>query len=98
MVLSHTHKYQRLKWKTGTLAYKCMRDGCSHFINAELLEGKLCQCYICKDDFTITSKQANAKRPHCDNCRAKGTKVTSSSLKLKSVEELMGTWKERFGI
>jgi hypothetical protein len=95
--LQHVHRYQRIKWKTGQLAYKCMRDGCTHFINAELLEGKECECYVCKETFIVDSVQAQRKRPHCKSCRAKGSRITIPIARAVSVNELVNKWKEKLG-
>jgi len=71
-MLKHTHKYQRVRNKGvhgEWTIYRCMKPGCNHFLPTPgLLEGKVSECWICKDDFIIDKKSMHQARPVCREC------------------------------
>lgn len=94
----HIHKYQLIKLgRNKHKAYRCMLENCNHYIYPEFLEGKRCICYICGKDFIITPYAAKLKRPHCDNCVAKGENKTAiKDVAERKTEDLLLNFRERF--
>ena len=65
----HVHKYLRVKLgKKGYTVYKCMQDGCTHYIRAELVIGNHTICWRCNREVKMTQPMAKQKKPHCLEC------------------------------
>lgn len=73
------HKYQRVQngWKKDSqgkrttspyIVFKCLVDGCKHFISEDLAEGRKAQCFYCGDTYILTGYVKRLKFPHC-GCR-----------------------------
>ena len=69
----HIHKYKRYTYKsTGHQIYRCTIIGCTHFLNAVLLPGRLSICWRCEGQFVV--KNTLLAKPHCDACTNKDVK------------------------
>jgi hypothetical protein len=65
-----TKRYKKTLIKTGgSIVYKCMIPGCTHFIDKGLLEGRESICWICGDKMVITSEAAKLVKPRHWDCR-----------------------------
>ena len=67
--LKHVHRYSRStlgrnKWPI----FKCSLPDCSHYISAELIDGKFSICHRCGERFVITKALAVLAKPHCSKC------------------------------
>ena len=68
----HVHKYRRTtlgmkKWKI----FRCIKPGCSHYIDAGLIIGKISVCPRCGDPFIIDKSLSLLALPHCHECTVK---------------------------
>jgi hypothetical protein len=76
-----------------------MLPDCNHYVYCEFLEGKYCICYICNEKFIITPYAAKLKRPHCDNCVAKGEKKPEQiDNEQKRVNDLVLNFRQRYNL
>jgi hypothetical protein len=70
----HFHQYEKFTWPKGSIYYKCMQDGCSHYLPmADLVIGRESLCWGgCNRLVVITKEmvQKEVKKPMCDGCRA----------------------------
>ena len=68
----HIHKYQRMKiGKKEHVIYRCMLDGCSHFLpNEQLIINRQSLCWECSEPVTYSQKMFHEKikRPVCADC------------------------------
>ena len=100
MAEKHTHKYQMIRLgKNKQKAYRCMLPDCNHYVYPEFIEGKRCVCYICNNEFIITPYAAKLKRPHCDNCVAKGEKKpVQLATEQKRIDNLILNFREKYSL
>lgn len=67
--LKHIHMYEVTTiGKRGYKVARCVLDGCSHYIDANLLIGKEAICPYCYEKFTVDKEMARRKTIHCRNC------------------------------
>jgi hypothetical protein len=80
----HVHKYKRVKIgkKRDYEIYRCMIPGCTHYINAELIENRESICWLCDKVFVITPHLYRIK-PICEDCKT-GRKA---GVKAKPIED-----------
>lgn len=79
----HIHKYQRIGLgKNGYEVYKCQIPGCSHYIQPELVVGRLSLCCRCGTEITMTHSHARLVKPLCLNCD-----ITVNETRRKLLEE-----------
>ncbi|SRR6266705_2454268 len=73
----HAHRYMRVKLgKKGYTVYRCVKPGCSHYVNAALVLGKMYECWRCGREYPMNQKTAQLKKPHCASCtRMPGSEV-----------------------
>ena len=74
----HIHKYQKgkLSASTGTVIYKCVLPGCSHYILPTLLKHRESICHRCDKPFIILREHERMAKPHCSNCiKRKGERL-----------------------
>ena len=65
----HLHKYQRtILGRRNWLIYRCMVPGCTHYIDADLILNRLCECWRCGNAMAINKRAALLAKPHCDDC------------------------------
>ena len=60
------HKYKRIRFSSGHIIFRCMIEGCPHFLRKELLLNRLAICWICNQEFRITNLEL--AKQHCSNC------------------------------
>jgi hypothetical protein len=67
----HIHRYKRVnigdprkKYKV----YRCMVAACSHYVRPELAEGRLAECWRCREPFVLDKKAITLAKPHCSKC------------------------------
>lgn len=69
----HFHKYEKMQWPNGRVFYKCMEDGCSHYLPiASLAVGRESLCWGNCGRLVIITKQDiqnEIKHPMCDFCK-----------------------------
>ena len=78
----HTHKYRRStlgmkKWKI----YKCVLPGCTHYIDASLIQNRISICWRCEEPFVIDKRLSELAKPHCHKCTEKKAKPAENVLK-----------------
>lgn len=59
-ITKHTHSYQKTNSKSDTWDaqfYKCTAPDCRHYIKAEFIEGKRCECVKCRSSFIVSKQQ-----------------------------------------
>lgn len=67
---SHVHKYQRVKWgKAGTIIWRCMLPGCTHYVHTEMAKNRKSLCWKCLGVFVLTGEKLMRVRPKCDACQ-----------------------------
>lgn len=64
----HTHKFKRLKYKSGNVTFFCTLPDCSQKINPALALGKRSICWRCGEEFIMTEYALRLAKPHCENC------------------------------
>lgn len=65
---SGSHQYYKVKYKTGTLVFRCGLPGCPHFVYEPMIVNRTSLCYRCHKEFIITRKTIRSKRFHCEDC------------------------------
>ncbi len=91
----HTHKYRKvilggtkqvirdgkryLEKQPGTIVFKCMIPGCSHFKLRELMIGTLSICWVCGEELIINSTHLKRKNPIHEYCKIKKPVKDTSS-------------------
>ena len=82
------HLYFRIKYSSGAQVFRCRKPGCTHFVNSkELLIGRRAKCWRCSVEFIIGEREANLKKPHCQEC-TRGRKDKNKE-KMDVLEELI---------
>ena len=64
----HTHKFKRLKYKSGNTIFFCALPDCSQKINISLALGKRSICWRCGEPFVMTEYSLRLAKPHCEAC------------------------------
>ncbi len=65
----HVHKYLRVKLGANKFkVYKCVADGCTSYVRAELVVGNHTICWRCGREVPMTLAMAKQKKPHCIGC------------------------------
>lgn len=66
----HIHKYKRVKIGKNKdyEVYRCMVPGCSHYVQAELVENRETICWLCDKPFILAVHLLRMK-PICEPCR-----------------------------
>jgi hypothetical protein len=66
------HRYKKLLLGEDYLVYKCQKPGCSHYISAKLIPGKVAECWRCGNAFVVTPnmvrKGKEVLKLHCPDC------------------------------
>lgn len=65
---THTHKFKRLKYKTGNVTFFCALPDCNVKINPSLALGKRSLCWRCGEPFILTEYSLRLAKPHCESC------------------------------
>lgn len=82
----HIHKYHRnfigkdKKYKI----YECTLPGCTHYLDAKLIKGKMCLCHKCESPMVVGKKQLKMAYVRCENCIEKKNKD-----KINNLEEFL---------
>jgi hypothetical protein len=64
----HTHKFKRLKYKSGNVIFFCALPDCNTKIAIPLALGKRSICWRCGSEFIMNEYSLRLAKPHCDNC------------------------------
>ncbi len=64
----HTHKFKRLKYKSGNCIFFCALPDCSQKISTALALGKRSICWRCGETFIMSEYSLRLAKPHCDAC------------------------------
>lgn len=64
----HTHKYKRLRYKSGNEIFFCALPDCNQKINPALALGKRSLCWRCGEPFIMNEYSLRLAKPHCDAC------------------------------
>lgn len=64
----HTHKFKRLKYRTGNITFFCALPDCNVKINPSLALGKRSLCWRCGEPFILTEYSLRLAKPHCESC------------------------------
>ena len=64
--LNHIHTY--IKYKNRPGYFRCLDEKCTHFINKEMLIGKLSRCTLCGAEFTLNRFDLMRAKPRCLEC------------------------------
>lgn len=71
--ISHTHKFKKLRYKSGNEIFFCTLPDCNVKINPKLALGKRCICNRCGEEFIMGEYALRLVKPHCDKChKSKG--------------------------
>lgn len=69
---SHIHQYQKVEWgKNGTIVWRCVLPGCSHYLHDQFIDGKRSLCNECRAVFIMNKDKMRRKKPKCDRCQMK---------------------------
>jgi hypothetical protein len=84
----HVHKYVLIRQGANKHPiYKCNLDGCPHYIEVKLVNGRICLCNRCDTEFVFRFNTSRPpKKPHCDNCTRSKVDVVSKVVKFLSGE------------
>lgn len=64
----HTHKYRRVRFKSGNTVLFCSLPDCNNKINPSLALGKRSICWRCGEEFFLNEYSIRLAKPHCTNC------------------------------
>lgn len=64
----HTHKFKRLKYKSGNVIFFCSLPDCTFKTNIALALGKRSICWRCSQPFIMNEYSLRLAKPHCDSC------------------------------
>jgi hypothetical protein len=64
----HTHKFKRLRYKSGNEIFFCVLPDCSQKINPALALGKRSICWRCGEPFIMNEYSLRLSKPHCEAC------------------------------
>lgn len=76
----HTHKFKRLKYKSGNTIFFCALPDCSQKINISLALGKRSICWRCGEPFVMTEYSLRLAKPHCEACHKPKNDILSNKL------------------
>lgn len=86
----HFHEYLKTKIGKDYVVYKCRLPGCSHYISPILVVGRLAQCPICGNVYTITRVMVRnghmMRLPHCNKC----TRGKRTTFDISKIQEILG--------
>lgn len=66
--IKHTHKYKRVRFKSGNVVLFCVLPDCSNKINPALALGKRSICWRCGEEFILNEYSLRLAKPHCEDC------------------------------
>jgi hypothetical protein len=72
--IRHTHRYYQSFNKRNEVTWRCMLDGCTHFIPKNMHPlplGLNSSCESCEKPFTLTHENMKEEKPICDTCMEK---------------------------
>jgi hypothetical protein len=85
----HTHKFKRLRYKSGNEIFFCTLPDCNVKMNPALAFGKRCICWRCGDDFLLDEYALRLAKPHCESChRPKGVPEKLDDITLSAPEPI----------
>lgn len=91
-ILKHEiHKYYRRRvGDKKRIVYSCAVPGCTHYLEPDMVIGKMSICWNCRQPFVVPEKKQliNAK-PWCDDCRATRRKVKVPVAVEKLLDEIL---------
>jgi hypothetical protein len=64
----HTHKFKRLKYKSGNSIFFCALPDCSTKLGTALALGKRSICWRCGEHFIMNEYSIRLAKPHCEAC------------------------------
>lgn len=67
----HIHRYEKAKIGKNHVIYRCNLPGCTHYIDKNLVRGRLAICNRCGEAFVISIAASKLAKPHCDDCTKK---------------------------
>jgi len=65
---NHLHQYMRVTLGKDYVVFRCMKPGCTHYIDIKLAPNRLCECNRCGEPMVLGKYAMSLVRPHCDNC------------------------------
>lgn len=65
----HVHKYKKISLGE-TPVYRCMAEGCTHYLRPELVQGQRTICWRCGAAVIMTGQMAKQTKPHCRECNS----------------------------
>jgi hypothetical protein len=69
-IVRHIHKYQKVKWgKKKTIIWRCVLEGCPHYLHNEVIEKRKSLCHKCNRPFIMTKDKMRRVQPRCDMCQ-----------------------------
>lgn len=64
----HTHKFKRLRYKSGNEIFFCALPDCSKKLSTALALGKRSICWRCGNEFIMSEYSLRLAKPHCEAC------------------------------
>ena len=66
----HVHKYRKFRTPKGKYFWRCMEPGCSHVLyDKGMVLGRMHHCWSCENSFTLQTRDLEAVKPKCADCR-----------------------------
>jgi hypothetical protein len=90
---SHIHKYKKVPFgNKGTIVFRCMIPGCSHYLHEEMVRNQKSLCWKCNTIFVMTPDKMRRQKPRCDKCQwasGSGKKKEMQGLSIESLDSLL---------
>ena len=86
MSSEHIHKYLRVKAGENYTVYKCVKDGCTHYVRVELAIGNNFECWRCGGVFVMNQKTLTYKKPHCSSCTRQKKQSEYKDLDMEDIQ------------
>jgi len=66
------HKYMRVEWgKKNSVIWRCVLPDCSHYVSEGFALNRASLCWLCGEEFILTTKKLARKKPKCDACQSR---------------------------
>lgn len=88
----HSHIYQKTK---SNKSYRCIKPGCPHMLQKDLMEHREAECPYCSASFIITKEHLRRKLVHCLECTNQGKPVAKEGIEPEDIELFINSVKER---
>lgn len=89
--IRHTHRYYLDKSGRGRALWRCMKDGCTHFLPGNMGSpfGMKSDCWGCDKEFRLTHESLEQDKPMCEKCTNELNVINSLYLDTEETQEVV---------